>query len=91
MTLSPREHDETVVAQEAVADLYGVGQPKRRLLGNVGDLDIPTPSVADGLLDLFAGVANDDADVVDPLLFLIASITRNSTGLLATGTSCLAG
>jgi hypothetical protein len=63
-----QKHDEALVAQEIVADLDGVGQAQRRLLRDVGDLDAPAFALPDGLADLVAGVADDDADVVDARL-----------------------
>ena len=58
-------HDKAGIAQERLRGEHGVGQAQRRLLGDVGDLDAPAGAVADGLLDLGGGIADDDADVGD--------------------------
>ena len=45
-------HHEVVVAEEVAGDEHAVGQPERRVLGDVGDLGAEVAAVADGGADL---------------------------------------
>ena len=59
-------HDEVVVAEVVAGDQHAVGEPERRVLAEVGDLGAPPRAVADRGHDLVGGVADDDADLLDP-------------------------
>ena len=59
-------HDEVVVAQELAGDKHGMGQPERRLLLQVGDLQVPRGAISDGRFDLGGGVADHYPDLLDP-------------------------
>ena len=58
-------HHEVVVAEEVAGDQHAVGQTAGRVLLDVRDLDAELRAVADRSPDLGAGLADDDADVLD--------------------------
>ena len=61
----PEVHDEVLFAQEVPGYKHGMGQPERRLLPEVGDLQAPSRPVAHRPLDLRRRVADDNADLLD--------------------------
>ena len=58
-------HDEVVGAEKVPGDEHAVGQSERLGLVQVGDLEAPAGAVSHRGHDLFGGVADDDADLLD--------------------------
>ena len=63
--LSPRYMTKSSSPRKSRRDEHAVREPERRVLRDVGDLHAEPRAVADRSHDLGAGVADDDADVVD--------------------------
>ena len=61
-------HHKVFVAQEVVRNQYAMCKPQRRVLGDVGDLDPELRAITNCCTDLFARLANNDANFLDPRL-----------------------
>ena len=59
-------HHEVAIAQEIARDQHAVSEPERSPLRDVRDVNAPARSVANRALDLGSGIADDNADFLDP-------------------------
>ena len=66
LSLDEQVHHEVVVAEVVVCDQHAVREPEGGVLPEVRDLGAPAGAVADRGHDLVGGVADDDADLLDP-------------------------
>src|SRR6266508_169562 len=84
-----QEHDEALVAEKVVRDLDRVRQAERLVLRDI--LDSRAPALASPTAARTSGPVSPITMPISSIpASRIASITRKSTGLLATGTSCFA-
>ncbi len=89
ITLSPRNITKRSSPRKSLRDLDRVGQPQRRILRDVGDVD--APALAPPTASLISSAVSPTTMPISVMpASRMASITRKSTGLLATGINCLA-